>query len=175
MARLINGHFTGNFFKLFFTNYFRLFYIPSERSYQDCQIVYFKTKNPNLGVYWRALECKMFVYFTAIWYNLLSLGIIYVWSFGIVSGHLVYFSLLWYVWTKKNLATLDPTYVRIFCSLNEWSRLRLLSPRRQVKARDHRNLRARRRIIHEYMNAGWPNRPKIHGVSPSWHGYPSPF
>jgi phosphotransferase system glucose/maltose/N-acetylglucosamine-specific IIC component len=36
-------------------------------------------------------------YFTAIWYNL--------WLFGIVCGHLVFFS-FWYVCTKKNLATL---------------------------------------------------------------------
>jgi hypothetical protein len=33
-----------------------------------------------------------------IWYNL--------WPFGIVCGHLLYFFPFWYVWTKKNLATL---------------------------------------------------------------------
>jgi hypothetical protein len=53
-------------------------------------MVYFQTKNPNLGKFWRAFEWKMLVYnhleyFTAIWYN--------SWPFGIVR-------------TKKNLATL---------------------------------------------------------------------
>jgi ABC-type spermidine/putrescine transport system permease subunit II len=36
-------------------------------------------------------------YFMAIWHK--------VWQFGIVRGHLVYFLPFWYVWTKKNLAT----------------------------------------------------------------------
>jgi hypothetical protein len=71
---------------------------------QGCQMVYFPTKNPNLGKFWRALEWKMLVYFMticniyshlvlvmAVWYSLWSLGI---------------FFLFWYVWTKKNLATL---------------------------------------------------------------------
>jgi hypothetical protein len=30
---------------------------------QGCQMVCFKTKNPNLGKFWRALELKMFVDF----------------------------------------------------------------------------------------------------------------
>jgi hypothetical protein len=34
---------------------------------QGCQMVYFQTKNPNLGTFWRALEWKMLVYFMAIW------------------------------------------------------------------------------------------------------------
>jgi hypothetical protein len=40
---------------------------------------YLKTRNPNLGIYWWALEWKMLVYFKAIWYNL--------WPFGTVCGH----------------------------------------------------------------------------------------
>jgi hypothetical protein len=43
---------------------------------QGCQI-YFKTKNPNLGIFWKALEWKMLVYFTAFWYNLRPFGVIY--------------------------------------------------------------------------------------------------
>jgi hypothetical protein len=39
--------------------------------------------------------------FTVIWNNL--------WPFGIVCGHLYIFFPFWYVWTKKNLATLSRT------------------------------------------------------------------
>jgi hypothetical protein len=55
--------------------------------HHGCQVVYFQTKNPNLGKFWTALEWKMLVYFTAIWYIL--------WSFGIFHGHLVYFMAIW--------------------------------------------------------------------------------
>jgi hypothetical protein len=48
---------------------------------QGCQMVYFQTKNPNLGTFWRALERKMFIYFVIIWNNL--------WPFGIIYGSLV--------------------------------------------------------------------------------------
>jgi hypothetical protein len=34
---------------------------------QGCQMVYFQNKNTNLGLYWRAFEWKMLVYFNAIW------------------------------------------------------------------------------------------------------------
>jgi hypothetical protein len=51
---------------------------------QGCQMVYFQTKNPKLGKFWRALLWINFVHFMPIW-NLLS-------PFGIVYGHLV---LLW--------------------------------------------------------------------------------
>jgi hypothetical protein len=74
-------------------------------------MVCFKTKNQDLGKIW-ALERKMLVYFMAI-RNILR-------PFGIFYGHLVYvvaiwcslrpfgiFFPFWYVWAKKNLATLD--------------------------------------------------------------------
>jgi hypothetical protein len=56
-------------------------------------MVYFQTKNPELGKIWRTLlgteNVVVFYdhleYFSTIWYNL--------WPFGIVCGHLVYFSL----------------------------------------------------------------------------------
>jgi hypothetical protein len=74
---------------------------------QGCQMVYFQTKNPNLGIFWWALECKMLLYFMTIWNILRPFGIIYgrfgicsLWSFGV-------FFPFWYIWTKKNLATLD--------------------------------------------------------------------
>jgi hypothetical protein len=44
-------------------------------------MIYFQTKNPNLGVFWRALECKMLLYFMTIW-NILRL-------FGTIYGRLV--------------------------------------------------------------------------------------
>jgi hypothetical protein len=48
----------------------------------------------NFGTFYDHLEYSM-----ANWYNL--------WPFGIVCGHLVYvFFPIWYVWPKKNLATL---------------------------------------------------------------------
>jgi hypothetical protein len=57
------------------------------REGQGCQMVYFQTKTPNLGKFWRALEWKMMVYFIVIW-NILR-------SFGIFYGHLVYFMAIW--------------------------------------------------------------------------------
>jgi hypothetical protein len=66
-----------------------------------CQIVYFQTKNPNLGKFWRVLHWKMLVFFMAIW----SLSPI----FGIC---LVNFTVIWYIFPvlvcciKINLATL---------------------------------------------------------------------
>jgi hypothetical protein len=46
-------------------------------------MVYFQTKNPNLGKLWRVLQWKMLAYFMAIWYNLRP--------FVIFCGNLVYF------------------------------------------------------------------------------------
>jgi hypothetical protein len=34
---------------------------------RGCQSVYFKAKNQNLDIFWRAVEWKMLVYFTAVW------------------------------------------------------------------------------------------------------------
>jgi hypothetical protein len=34
---------------------------------QGCQMVYFQTKNPNLGKFWRALDWTMLIYFMTIW------------------------------------------------------------------------------------------------------------
>jgi hypothetical protein len=60
-------------------------------------MVYFQTKNSNLGEFSRALYWTMLVYFTAMWYILLP--------FGIFNDHLVYFPILVRC-TKENLATL---------------------------------------------------------------------
>jgi hypothetical protein len=50
-------------------------------------MVYFKTKNPNLGKLWRVLQLKLLVYFMSTWYILLPLDIFY--------GRLVYFIVIW--------------------------------------------------------------------------------
>jgi hypothetical protein len=49
----------------------------------------FKTKNPNLGQFWKSLEWKMLLYFMIIW-NIL-------WPFGIMYGSLVQFVVIWYI------------------------------------------------------------------------------
>jgi hypothetical protein len=68
---------------------------------QGCQMVYLQTKNPNL-VYllWNALEFKIFVYFTTIWYILYLSGMAILRPFGIFCGNSVYF------WMSYHLATL---------------------------------------------------------------------
>jgi hypothetical protein len=38
------------------------------------------------------------VYFTAIWYNLWPFGVI-LWPFGVILGRLVYFLVLWHIFT----------------------------------------------------------------------------
>jgi hypothetical protein len=48
---------------------------------QGCQMVCFRTKNPNLGKFWRVLRWKMLVYFMDTWSILRSFDIFY--------GHLV--------------------------------------------------------------------------------------
>jgi uncharacterized Tic20 family protein len=76
--------------------------------YQGCQMVYFQTKNPDMGKFYRLWQWKMLVYFIAVWSILRP--------FGIFCGHLVYFMVSWYDFpvlvycTKKNLATLLRTY-----------------------------------------------------------------
>jgi hypothetical protein len=63
---------------------------------QGSQMVYFRTKNPDLGKFWRALEWDRLAYSMAVWNILQPLGIFYghlviLWQFGIFYGHLVYF------------------------------------------------------------------------------------
>jgi hypothetical protein len=60
------------------------------RCYQSCQMVYFLTKNPNLGKFWRTLGWKMLICFMAIWNILLAFGIFYD-QFGTFCVNLVHF------------------------------------------------------------------------------------
>jgi hypothetical protein len=55
-------------------------------------MVYFQTKNQNLGIFWRVLQWKMFVYFVDIW-PILQL-------FGILYGQLVYLVVIWYIFPR---------------------------------------------------------------------------
>jgi hypothetical protein len=52
-------------------------------------MVYFQTKNPNLGKFWRALNRKILTYFMATW-NILR-------TFGMFCDHLENFVLIWYI------------------------------------------------------------------------------
>jgi hypothetical protein len=67
-------------------------------------MVCFKTKNPNLGKFWRFLQWKILAKLWTIWSILRPLEIFY--------SHLVYFVVIGYIFpvlvscTKKNLATL---------------------------------------------------------------------
>jgi hypothetical protein len=64
-------------------------------------MVYFQTKNPNLGKFWRALEWKRLVYSSYFILKILRpLGIHFmaIWSFG---GIWVYFPPLWYIVSRK--------------------------------------------------------------------------
>jgi hypothetical protein len=56
---------------------------------QGRQMVCFQTKNPSLGKFWRALDWKMLIYFTAIW-NILQ-------AFGTFYDHSVHFVFIWYI------------------------------------------------------------------------------
>jgi hypothetical protein len=49
---------------------------------QDCQMVYFQSKNSNLGKYGRALEWKRLVYSTYIWNTYITAIWYILWPFG---------------------------------------------------------------------------------------------
>jgi hypothetical protein len=79
----------------------------SGRGDQVCQMVYFQTKNPNVGKFWKDLKWKMYigifygrlVYFTTIWYIL--------WPFGLFFGYLVYFSRFGMLHLGVNVTIID--------------------------------------------------------------------
>jgi hypothetical protein len=66
------------------------------RVVHGCQMVWFPTKNPNLGKFWRVLHWKMMVCFmdTTVFCYIL-------WTFDTVRGNLVYFSLFWFFVPRK--------------------------------------------------------------------------
>jgi hypothetical protein len=70
---------------------------------QICQMVYFQTKNPNLGKLWRVLKwnmsvyyvCGHSVYFMVIWCIL--------WSFSICCGHFLHFMAIWHIFPRVSM------------------------------------------------------------------------
>jgi hypothetical protein len=57
-------------------------------------MVYFLTKNPNLGKFCRALDWKVLIYFMAIW-NILQ-------TFGIIYDPLVHFAFNLYIFSARS-------------------------------------------------------------------------
>jgi hypothetical protein len=78
-------------------------------------MVYFRTKNSNLGKFLKGSEWKMKIYFMAISILLRPSGVFYVHlKYSVV---IWYFLPLWYVvGTKENLATLLSATVVMLCS-----------------------------------------------------------
>jgi hypothetical protein len=70
-------------------------------------MVYFQTKNPNLGKFWRVLLAMKDVgifYDHMVYFNAIPS---ILWPFGIFCGHFGTIFQFWYICrTKKNLATL---------------------------------------------------------------------
>jgi hypothetical protein len=58
-------------------------------------MVFFETKNPNLGKFWRVLQLKMLVYFMPNW-SILG-------SFGIFCSNLVYLKVIWNIFPRFNV------------------------------------------------------------------------
>jgi hypothetical protein len=50
-------------------------------------MVYFQTKNPELGKFWRALDWKILIYFIAIGSITQLFGIPILWPLGTFHGH----------------------------------------------------------------------------------------
>jgi hypothetical protein len=60
---------------------------------QGCQMLYSKTKNQDLGKFWRVLKWKTMVHFKGVWSILQPFGILGVWPFGI-------FLVSWYIFPR---------------------------------------------------------------------------
>jgi hypothetical protein len=85
-------------------------------SSQDCQMVYFQTKNPNLGKFWSVLQRKMMVNFMSIWSILLPFRIFYIhtaiwyvlWSFLYIFPVLVgCIKKIWQPWILGGIRLFD--------------------------------------------------------------------
>jgi hypothetical protein len=54
--------------------------------------MYFQTKNPSSGKFWRVLQLRMLIYFMGIWFILHPFALFY--------RHLVYFVVIWYILSR---------------------------------------------------------------------------
>jgi hypothetical protein len=59
-------------------------------------MVYFQTKNPILGKFWKVLQWKMLVFLGPF----LSL----LWPNGLFYGHLVHFVVIWYIFPRFGIS-----------------------------------------------------------------------
>jgi hypothetical protein len=64
-------------------------------------MVYFQTKNPNLGKFWRVLQLNFLVHIMDIWYIVWAFGIFWN-QFEYFAVFLVYFPQFWYVAPRKS-------------------------------------------------------------------------
>jgi hypothetical protein len=102
-------------------------------THQGCQMVYFQTKNPSLGKFWRVLPWNELVYFRVFWDVLGSFGMFWglLGCFGILMGT---FSPFWYVlsrkiWQSCYALRVESTYDSIITVLRrviEWKKLTAL-------------------------------------------------
>jgi hypothetical protein len=95
---------------------------------QGCQMLWFQTKNPNLGKYWRALKWKRLVYYMAIWNILWPFGIYYghseYWNSNLCSVNLVYFPHFGTLYQEKSGNPVSDcwphTFFRIWTRVARW-------------------------------------------------------
>jgi hypothetical protein len=86
--------------------------------------IFFLTKNTNSGTFWKVLQSKKLEHFKEIGTILLL--------FDIFCGHLVYFTVIWYITTilvictKKNLAARSSSRQTHFLSLGKLGQLSML-------------------------------------------------
>jgi hypothetical protein len=67
---------------------------------QGCQMVYFQTKNPNLGKFWSVLQWKKLIKFTATWIYFAAISYTLC-PFGTVCGDFGILFPFWYVVRRK--------------------------------------------------------------------------
>jgi hypothetical protein len=104
-------------------------------------MVYFQTKNPYLGKFWRALDWKMLMYFMVIWNILLPFGIFYC--------HLEYFTAIWNI--------LLPFGIFYSPLITLWYIFGYISPRFGILCQEKSGKPARGRALDEGKNVGKTN------------------
>jgi hypothetical protein len=75
-------------------------------------MVCFQTKNPNFGKFWRVLQWKILVYF----YDIL------VYYLEIFYGHLVYFVVIWYIFSHFGILYEEKSSNPVLPMYVEWNK-----------------------------------------------------